>query len=90
VAIKRLVIGNPSIQTGSFAPNITPSIITSNGDIGSADYLTDPSVRAANFGNVISLTTGQFAYVSEMFVNPPLGGLWNLFSSNVVSARSVF
>ena len=90
VAIKRLVIGNSSIQAGSFAPSITPGIITSNGDISSANYLTDTSVRAANFGNVITLTTGQYAYVSEMFVNPPLGGLWNLFNSSVVTARSVF
>ncbi len=90
VAIKRLVIGNSSVQASSFAPSVTPGIITSNGDISSANYLTDPSVRAANFGNVISLTTNQYAYVSEMFVNPPLGGFWNLFSSSVVTARSVF
>jgi hypothetical protein len=90
VVIKRLVIGNPSVQPAAFAPSINPSIITSNGSISSANYLTDNSVRAANFVNVINLTVGQYAYVSEMFVNPPLGGIWSLFSSNVIAARSVF
>ncbi len=90
VVIKRLVIGNPSVQSAAFAPSINPAIIGSNGVIGSADYLTDPSVRAANFANVISLTVSQYASVSEMFVNPPIGGIWSLFSSNVIAARSVF
>jgi len=90
VVTKRLVIGNSGIQASTFAPNIPSTIIGSNGDIGSADYMTNPSVLANNFQNVISLTAGQKAYVSEMFVNPPLGGVWALFGSNVITARSVF
>jgi hypothetical protein len=90
VVIKRLTIGNTGIRGSSFAPSITPSIIGSNGDISSANYLTDTSVRAPSFSNLITLSVGQDAYVAEMFVNPPAGGLWSLFSSNVVTARSVF
>ena len=90
VVIKRLVIGNTAVQASNFAPAITPGIIESNGDISSANYLTDSSVRAPSFSNVITLTVGQYAYLSEMFVNPPVGGLWSLFGSNIVSARSVF
>jgi len=90
VVIKRLIIGNAGVQAAAFAPGIPASIIGSTGDISSANYLTSSSVQANNFANVISLTVGQYAYVSEMFVNPPVGGVWSLFSSNVVAARSVF
>jgi len=90
VVIKRLVIGNSAVKGSTYAPAITPAIITSSGNISSADYLTDTSVQAQKFTNLISLTTGQYAYVSEMFVNPPRFGFWSLFGSNIVTARSVF
>jgi hypothetical protein len=90
VVTKRLVIGNTSVKASTYAPNITSSIIQSSGNISSANYLTDTSVRASNFANIITLTVGQYAYVSEMFDEPPTGGLWNLFSSDLVSAFNVF
>jgi Flp pilus assembly protein TadG len=90
VVIKRIVIGNTGIRAGTYAPSITPAIITSSGNIGSANYLKDSSVRAANFQNVISLSVGQYAYASEMFVNPPGTGLWALFNTNVVGSFNVF
>jgi len=94
VVIKRIAIGNSSgssaVSLGNYAPNINQSIIQSSGSINPPDYLTDSSVRADNFSSLITLTVGQWAFVSEMFVNPPVTGLWNLFSGNVVSARSVF
>jgi hypothetical protein len=90
IVVKRLTIGNTGIRASSFAPAITPSIIQNSGDISSANYMTDPSVRAPGFANLIGLSEGQYAYVAEMFVNPPPGGLWSLFGSNIVTARSVF
>jgi hypothetical protein len=90
VVIKRLTIGNTSTKASTFAPAITPSIISSSGDISSANYLTDTSVQAPAFANLISLSAGQYAYVSEMFLNPPTFGLWALFDTNTVTARSVF
>jgi len=90
VVTKRLIIGNTGVQASTFAPGIPNSIIDSSGNISSANYLTSASVQANNFANVIGLTVGQYAYVSEMFVNPPVGGVWSLFSSNVVTSRSVF
>lgn len=90
VVIKRLIIGNTSTQPSSYAPAIPANIIGSTGDIGSSDYLKNTSVRAAGFASLISLTVGQRAYVSEMFLNPPTIGLWALFDTNIVTARSVF
>lgn len=90
VVVKRLTIGNTSVANSSFAPSITPGIIASSGNISSSGYLTDTSVRASSFTNLITLTVGQYAYVAEMFVNPPTTGIWNLFSSHIVTARSIF
>lgn len=90
VVVKRLAIGNTSIAPSSYAPSITPSIIASSGDISSSGYLTNTSVRAASFANLITLTVGQYAYVAEMFVKPPTTGMWNLFNNHIVSARAVF
>ncbi len=90
VVVKRLTIGNTSIAASTYAPSITASDIQSNGDIGSASYLTDTSVQADSFANLITLSVGQYAYVSQMYVNPPNVGLWALFPSNVVTALNVF
>ena len=90
IVIKRIIIGNTAVHASTYAPSITASIITSSGNIGSADYLTDTSVRAPAFQNLITLTVGQYAYASEMFVNPPANGLWALFSSNIVGSFNVF
>jgi Flp pilus assembly protein TadG len=90
VVIKRITIGNTSVRSSTYAPSITPTIINSSGNIGSAQYLTDGSVRAPNFQNLITLSVNQYAYASEMFLNPPTTGLWSLFSSNVVGSFSVF
>jgi hypothetical protein len=90
VVVKRLSIGDTTTKNSSYAPSITASIIQPGGTIKSADYLTNASVRASNFSSVITLTVGQFAYVSELYTNPPTGGLWALFSTNIIAAQSVF
>jgi hypothetical protein len=90
VVVKRLTIGNTSVRNSTFAPSITPGIISTSGDISSAYYLTDTSVQAPAFANLITLSAGQYAYVAEMFLNPPTVGLWALFDTNIVTARSVF
>jgi hypothetical protein len=90
VVVKRITIGNSSVQSSGLAMP-SASIITSSGNIGSADYLTNSSCRAPNFSNVIPMTvSGQYAYVSEMFIQSPDAALWTLFKSSMISARSVF
>jgi hypothetical protein len=90
VVVKRLTIGNTSLRSSTYAPDITPSIITGTGAIKISDYLTNTSVRAPAFENLITLTVGQYTYVSEMFLNPPGGGLWALLGSNIIRSLSVF
>ncbi len=91
VVVKRIAIGNTSVQSSAFAMPSPASIITSSGNIGSGDYLTNTSCRAPNFANVIPMTaSGQYAYVSELFVTSPDAAMWSLFNSSLIGARSVF
>jgi hypothetical protein len=86
VFTRRIVIGNSSLLTSAFG---TPksSILTSDGSIVTQDYLTDSTARVANFASLIPLTSGQYAYVAEMYVSAPP---YNPFGSGGVSSRSIF
>ncbi len=85
VIMNRLVIGNESFHSSAIG---APSGMASDGDI--SDYLTNSSTRATNFGNILTLQSGQFAFVAEGFFN---GISWGVSSYNVgnqMSARSIF
>jgi hypothetical protein len=85
VIINRIVVGNASFKTSSFG---TPGNISSNGDV--VNYLTDTSARATNFGNVLNLSSGQFAFMAEGFFK---GLSWSVPGSNLgnmISRRYIF
>lgn len=85
VIINRIVVGNASFKTSSFG---TPGNISANGDV--VNYLTDTSARANNFGNVLTLTSGQFAFMAEGFFK---GLSWTVPGSNLgnmISRRYIF
>ena len=83
VFISRIVIGNTSVRASAFG---TPSSsdIASDGTIAINTYLTDPTCRAVGFSNLMTLSSGQLAYLSEM----------TLISADLAnaasSARSIF
>jgi Flp pilus assembly protein TadG len=95
VFVRRLVIGNTQLHSSGFG---TPSsaILDSDGNISNVNYLHDPSAVANNFSSVIPLSSGQFAYMSEMYVISPdfnfFAGntYWNWISPSGISARSIF
>jgi hypothetical protein len=81
VFIRRIVIGNSSLTSSAYGtPN--SSILNSDGTISTANYLTDPSAQAANFSSLITLASGQYAYMAEMYVSS--------FNSSGVYSRSIF
>ncbi|QOY85053.1 hypothetical protein [Paludibaculum fermentans] len=85
VIINRIVVGNASFKTSAFG---TPGSLAANGDV--QGYLTDASARATNFGNVLTLTSGQFAFMAEGFFK---GLSWSVPGSNVgnlISRRYIF
>jgi hypothetical protein len=92
VFTQRIVVGNPNLyinsqlQASAFG---TPSstIIDSQGNISTANYLGKSSAIATNFLSVIPITSGQSAYVAEAFFLSPD---FNLLSPGGIAARSIF
>lgn len=89
VFTRRLVVGNSSLHSSNLGnPNSTE--MDSSGNVSVSGYLTDTTNRVANFSNIIPLTSGQFAYVSEMFVSSPDTTWYTVLSTPQIAARSVF
>jgi hypothetical protein len=68
VFVKRFLIGNAALRSSDFGTP-SPSVIASDGSIGSQNYLTDPTCVAAGLSNLLALTSGEVTYVSETFRN---------------------
>ena len=87
VVMNRVVVGNPSFHASAFG---TPggSSLNSSGDAVSP--FTDTSLRATGFSNVLTLTSGQFAFVAEGFFNGISWGVPGSSVGNLISARSLF
>jgi hypothetical protein len=75
----QLVIGNSSIRSSAFG---TPA--SSNGSILPSTYLTDTRCRAVGFGNLMTLSENQYAYMAEMTIQS------SDLNSATSSARSIF
>lgn len=89
VFTRRIVVGNSSLrQSGFGTPN--SGDMDSEGDISASTYLTDTSTRAVGFSSLIPLTSGQFAYMSEMYLATPDLSWWNYLGTTSISARSIF
>lgn len=85
----RLVVGNSSLHASNFG---TPNAgdMDASGNIQPSIYLTDTSTRALGFSNLISLSTGETAYLSEMFVVSPDLDIWSFLGSAGANAQSIF
>mgnify|MGYP001312410074 CR=1 FL=1 len=89
VFTRRIVVGNISLHASAFGtPNA--SLIDSSGNISAAGYLNNTSTRATGFSSLVQLSSGQFAYLSEMYVATPDLSVWSYLRTTAVSARSIF
>ena len=89
VFTNRAVVGNSSLHASNLGnPNSTE--MDSSGNLSAAGYLTDTSNQVSGFSNIIPLTSGQFAFVSEMFVTSPDTAWCPFLSIPQISARSIF
>jgi len=87
VVMNRIVIGNPAWHASSFGTPLSNSLDPKGDTI---DYLRDTSVRAGNFGNILVLQSGEFAFIAEGFFK---GSSWVVPSTGVgndVNARWIF
>jgi hypothetical protein len=83
VCSRQLVVGNGSLHASDFA---TPLKFTDVSE-GLVD-ITDPSANANAFLNVLSMNSGDRAYVAETYFQGY--GLQNLLSNAGIYARSIF
>jgi len=90
VFTQRLVIGNSTVRSSAFGTPNAGIVNTTTGNITTHDYLTDTSAVASGFSGVIPLSSGQYAYMAEMFVNSPDYSFGNIFGLPSVSSRSIF
>jgi hypothetical protein len=89
VITKRIVIGNSSVKASGFG---TPAAadMDSSGSIPSSKFLTDSSTRALGFSNLISIASGQYAYVAEVYFSSPDYDWTGFLTGTGVAARSIF
>lgn len=88
VITRQIVVGNTALHASVFG---TPAsqFMDSSGNVSPAGYLNNSNCRAAGFSSVIPLVSGQFAYMSEMWVTAP--SWWSfLGTTSGISARSIF
>lgn len=81
VVMRRIIIGNNTNYTTPYgSPN--SGLITSTGDI--TNYSGDTSARADNFSNLMSMNSGDIAYLAESYFKAPdlaVPGLYNGLAS---------
>ncbi len=90
VVIRRIVIGNAALHASSFG--VTDGVTDGSGNIDPSVYLTNPSLVAPNFLNLISLqSSSQLAYMAEFWVTSPDFAQFNTSGWNGgSSARAIF
>ncbi len=88
VFTRRLVIGNSSLHSSTLG-NPNGADMDSSGNVSNTGLLTDTKNQVSGFSSVIPMTSGQFAYIAEMFVNSPDTSWWPGVTPQI-SARSIF
>ena len=89
VIIHRIQFGNTGLKSSVFgSPNA--ALLRSDGSITVTDYLTNSSVRATGWENVMTLDAGEIAYVSEVYVASPSYEIGRSPDIKGVYARSIF
>ena len=89
VIIHRIQFGNTAIKQSVFG-SPSPAITQVNGAIPASEYLTQPSVRATNWGSIMTLAASEVAYVSEVYARSPDWNIGTNTGAKGVYARSIF
>jgi len=87
VVVERMVIGNSALRTSDFGPAGTVTI-DAYGNV--ANYMTDANAVATGFSSVLTLSSNEFAYVSETYFPSPSFDMPGFQSGTGVYARSIF
>jgi len=89
VFTQQIIFGNSSLGGSNFG--VVPSgLLDASAEIAAEDYLTDSRVRANGFNNLLALTSGEIAYVSEAFFIAPDFDFPGFFDSTSTYSRTIF
>ena len=89
VFTQRLVIGNSALKASAFGtPNAAD--MDSSGSISSSKFLTDTTTRAVGFSTLLTLASGQYAYVSEAYFSSPDYDWSGFLTGTGVASRNIF
>ena len=90
VFTQRIVVGNVAKRTSHFGTPVS-TILTSDGQIVPANYLTQASARVANFTGMLALQPAELAYVSEAYFEAPEWSFpQTVYAGTGVYARTIF
>jgi len=87
VVMNRIVVGNNTTFTTQYG-NPTSSLILANGDV--QNYTTDPSAQADSFTNLITLTPGEIAYLTESYVTAPDLAVPGVYNGLAIYQNAIF
>ena len=88
VVTKRVVVGNNTLLTSAYGNPSGSAIDADTGII--INYGNELTARAASFGSVINLSSGEFAYLVEAKFRFPDLAIPGVYSAPAVSWLSVF
>ena len=87
VVAERLVIGNSALRSSNFGPAGAVTV-DSYGSV--ANYMTDANAVATGFSSVMTLSSNEFAYVSETYFPSPSFDMPGFETGSGVYARAIF
>ncbi len=89
VVTQRLVVGNAGLQSSQVA-SPPDSLLEADGSIPPDDYLTKVEARAAGFESILSLASGETAYVAEAWFDSPVKDFPTMNNRGPIYARTIF
>jgi hypothetical protein len=89
VITKRVIIGQATLTNSTFGTPDT-SIVTSDGSITAANYLSNATARADAFDNLMTLGDGETAFISEAYFRTPNLDLPGFRANTFVYQRNIF
>lgn len=89
VIIHRFRFGNTALRASDFGQP-PANLIGSDGSVSANDYLTNTALRATNFGSVMTLTSSEIAFVTEVYFSSPDYDLPGWMTNTGVYSRTIY
>ncbi len=89
VITNRIRFGNTTLRTSEMGQP-PANLIAADGTVAVNDYLTNTALRAANFGNIMTLNATEIAYITEVYFSSPDYDLPGFMTNTGVYSRTIY